>query len=104
MSQNMFYVLDQTSADVVCKYRILELQDVSITRSNAFANGHNNVIVQRKFRLMGMRLWFGLKYFKTVDEAKDFLYAKNLTRIERRKVALTPTQSHGPEGEANRED
>jgi len=104
MSADMFYVLDQTSADVLCKYRILELADRTITRANAHDNIKKNVIVQRKFKLFGMRLWLGLKYFESIEEAKEYCYNKGLNRIERRKVAVSPTQSHGREGEANRED
>lgn len=99
MSDNLFYVLDQTSADVICNYRILELEDKSITRANAFDKNKKNVIVQRKFKLFGMRLWFGLKYFATKEEAKDYLYNKGLKKIERRKVAVVPTRAKTKDSE-----
>lgn len=93
MSDQLFYVLDQTSADVLCNYRILELRDRSATRSTAFDKDRRNVIVQRKFRFLGIRVWFGIKYFCNIEEASDFLYNKGHKKIERRKVAVVPTQA-----------
>jgi hypothetical protein len=99
MNDQLFYILDQSSADVLCKYRILELADKSATRAHAFDNSKKNVIVQRKFKFMGMRIWFGLKYFSSIEEGKDFLYQKGLKKIERRQVAVVPTRAKEKGGE-----
>lgn len=95
----MFYILDQSSADVLCNYRILELADKTATRATAFEKSRKNLIVQRKFKFMGIRIWFGIKYFAELEEAKDFLYNKGLKKIERRKVATVPTRAKEKGGE-----